>query len=225
MSLPVKPSRIDFNSIDINSIQAIARTGDLDRLPEAERRYYDLMEMVRGLRARMLMPGGERISTKAGIIKLLKSSAYGLSDWMARRVYADAINFFYQDTEVTPRAWANLYAEKLEKWADLAAVSGRLGEAKSHLVEAAKLRRCYEDPGSDVPAELLEQSPVVIYTADAESVGAPRTDRRRLEQFISGLPDLSEDTRDRLREDAGLKRRDTRRRLIDVIKEFGDEDS
>lgn len=51
------------------------------------------MEMVRGLRARMRYNG--KVITKAGIIRLLKSEVYGLSDWMARQVYADSVNFFY----------------------------------------------------------------------------------------------------------------------------------
>ena len=220
-----KPTTIDFATIDPAKIQAIARTGNIDSLPEGERRYYDLMEMVRGLRSRMLMPGGEKVATKAGIIKLLKSSAYGLSDWMARRVYADAINFFYQDTAITPQAWANFYAEKLEKWADLAAATGRLAEAKSHLVEAARLRRCYEPPAEQIPTELLDQPPVVIYTSDAASMGAPKANRKALKQFIRDLPGIPDSTRKRLREDAGIDKIDARKRFIDVIKEFAEDEN
>ena len=47
----VKPSRVDFEKADIGQIGRILATGDLDSLPEEQRAYYDLMEMVRGLRA------------------------------------------------------------------------------------------------------------------------------------------------------------------------------
>ena len=80
----VKPSRVDFEKADIGQIGRILATGDLDSLPEEQRAYYDLMEMVRGLRARMRYNG--KVITKAGIIRLLKSEVYGLSDWMARLV-------------------------------------------------------------------------------------------------------------------------------------------
>ena len=93
-NLPRKPSRIDFEALDSHQIERILKTGDLESLTPAEREYFNLMELVRGLRARMMMPGGNRIVTKAGIIKVLKSDVYGLSDWMARRVYSDALNFF-----------------------------------------------------------------------------------------------------------------------------------
>ena len=93
-NLPTKPSRINFEAVDSNQITRILKTGDIDSLTPAEREYFDLMKLVRGLHARMMVPGSERIVTKSGIIKLLKSDAYGLSDWMARQVYTDALNFF-----------------------------------------------------------------------------------------------------------------------------------
>lgn len=90
--LPVRPSRVDFEKVDLNQIQRILSTGTLDSLRPEEREYFSLMEMVRGLRARMRFTNG-RMVTKAGIIRLLKSEPYSLSDWMARQVYNDSINF------------------------------------------------------------------------------------------------------------------------------------
>lgn len=224
MNLPDKPSRIDFEAVDSHKIDRILKTGSLDCLSPAERQYFSLMEMVRGLRARTLLPGGEHVSTKAGIIRLLKSEAYGLSDWMARRVYADSLNFFYSDDPVQPRAWANLYAERLEKWADLSAATGRLKDAKSLLVEAAKLRGCYDARGQEIPVELLDAAPVTLYTADPVSMGAPRADRRQLEAFIDSIPDIPEVSRRRVKEEAGIVEKNLLRRLMDDVREFGDDE-
>lgn len=224
MNLPEKPSRLDFDSIDTHKLDRILKTGNLDCLTAAERSYFSLMEMVRGLRARTLLPGGTHVSTKAGIIKLLKSDAYGLSDWMARRVYADSLNFFYSEDPVRPRAWANLYAERLEKWADLSASMGKLKEAKSLLVDAAKLRGCYDEPAAEIPVELLDAAPVALYTADPVSLGAPKADRKQLEAFIDSVPDIPEVTRRRVKEEAGIERRNLLRRLMDDAKEFGEDE-
>lgn len=223
-NLPHKPSRIDFEAMDSHQIERILKTGDLDSLTPAEREYFNLMELVRGLRARMLLPGGNRIVTKAGIIKILKSDAYGLSDWMARRVYSDALNFFYSVDDVTPRAWANIYAERLDNLATLAASLGKLKEAKSYITEAAKLRGCYDDQAPEIPQELLDAAPMVIYTADAESMGAPKADRKQLEEFIDSIPDIPEISRRRVKEDAGIKKRNLLSRMIEDVKEFGDEE-
>lgn len=224
MSLPTKPSRINFEAIDSHQIERILKTGDLDSLTPAEREYFDLMRVVRGFHARMMMPGGNRIVTKAGIIKILKSEAYGLSDWMARQVYTDALNFFYSEEGVTTRAWSNLYAERLDKLANLAASMGKLKEAKSLITEAAKLRGCYDEAAPEIPQELLDAAPVTIYTADPESMGAPKADRKELENFIDNIPDIPEVSRIRVKEDAGIRKRNLYNRMIEDIKEFGDED-
>lgn len=223
-NLPRKPSRIDFESVDSRQIEHILRTGDLESLTPAERDYFELMEVVRGLNARMMLPGGNRLVTKAGIIKLLKSDVYGLSDWMARRVYADALNFFYAVDDVRPRAWANLYAERFDKLGNLAASMGKLKEAKGYFVEAAKLRGCYEKQDAEIPKELLDAAPVVLYTPDAESMGAPKADRKELEAFIDSLPDIPEISRRRVKEDAGIVRRNLVERMVADIKEFGDDE-
>lgn len=224
MSLPIKPSRIDFESIDTHQLDRILKTGDVDALTPSEREYFELMNVVRGFHARMMMPGGEKIATKAGIIKLLKSDAYGLSDWMARQIYTDALNFFYADEGVTTRAWSNLYAERLDKLANLAATMGRLKEAKGFITEAAKLRGCYDDKAPEIPQELLDAAPVTIYTADPESLGAPKADRKDIDAFIDLIPDIPEISRQRIKEDAGIKKRNLLSRMIEDIKEFGDED-
>ena len=223
-NLPTKPSRINFEAVDSNQITRILKTGDIDSLTPAEREYFDLMKLVRGLHARMMVPGSERIVTKSGIIKLLKSDAYGLSDWMARQVYTDALNFFYDQEGVTTRAWSNIYADRMDNLAKLAISAGRLKEAKSYIVEAAKLRGCYDDAAPEIPQELLDAAPVTIYTADAESLGAPRADRKEIESFIDSIPDIPEAARDRVKEDAGVKPRNLLARIMEDIKEFGDED-
>jgi hypothetical protein len=171
----------------------------------------------------MLLPGGKRIVTKAGIIKLLKSEKYGLSDWMARRVYADALNFFYSEDDVRPRAWANLYAEKLDKMADMAIALGNLKEAKSFIAEAAKLRGCFDEDAPEIPQELLNPKTAIIYTADAESMGANRADRKELEAFIDAIPDIPEMSRQRIKEDAGVKQKSILQRLMNDVKEFSEE--
>lgn len=220
MNLPRRTSRIDFDNLDINQISRIVSSGgSIESLTDAERDYYGMMEMVRGLRARMLLPGGDRLVTKAGIIKLLRQQ-YNMTDWSARRLYDDTINFFYADDTVSPRAWSNLYAEKLEKMADLAFQSGRLKEGRQLIADAARLRGCFNAPEQEVPQELLDRQPTVVYTADAADLGAPRADRRELEAFINSVPDIPEITRERLREDAGIKKRDLLKRLTEDVKEF-----
>ncbi len=222
MNLPSRTSRIDFDKIDAAQIGRLLTTGDINSLTEPEREYFRMMDMVRGLRARMLLPGGGKVVTKAGIIKLLKSN-YGFTDWGARKLYDDAINFFYSECSITPRAWSNIYAEKLEKMADLAFATGRFKEGRSLMADAAKLRGCFDEAAPEIPEELLNPKTAVIYTSDAAALGAPKADESELEEFIDSLPDIPELVRDRVKEDAGIARRDFLKRMMDDVKEFAPE--
>lgn len=223
MRLPSKPSRIDFDRVNIDAINNILQTGDLSGLSAAEKEYFGLMEMVRGLRARTLLPGGQKLTTKSAIIKLLKNQ-YGLGDWQARRVYDDSINFFYSESNVSTRAWSNLYADKLEKMADLAFASGNFKDGKSLLAEAAKLRGCYDDEATtEIPDELLEQRSNIIYLTDAKQIGAPAADRAELTEFIDSIPDVPEAVRDRVKEDAGIKSKNIFNRMMQDAKDFAED--
>lgn len=219
----VKPTRIDFERIDISVITRLLSTGDLEALPEAERAYYEMMEMVRGLRARMRYNG--KVITKAGIIKLLKSDIYGLSDWMARQVYADSINFFYTDENIRPEAFANLYAEKMEKWADSMFLMGKGEEASRILERAAKLRLRFASTETEIPEELLNRKQVVVYTTNRADLGVPDTDRRELDEFINEIPDITVIVRDRLKEDSQIKKFNLKKRMLEDVEEFSEDDT
>ena len=99
----IKPTRLNLDRVSMDRLNAILSTGSLDTLSEAERQYFYLMDMVRGLTAKMKFEKQNKYVTKAGIIKLLKSEQYGLSDWMARQVYTDAINFSTSVAKYQPK--------------------------------------------------------------------------------------------------------------------------
>ena len=226
MSLPsttetTPVARFDFEAVSLERIEKVLSTGTLDALPEAERRYYDLMEMVRGLRARVKI--NDKLVTKAGIIRLLKSQPYGLSDYMARRVYTDAINFFWAQDEVRPRAFANLYADRLENWANLLFVQGKPREALRYIKLAAELRGCFDEQAPEIPDELLNQQPTIIYTTDRRDLGLPATNRRQVEKLIDAIPEIPELVRDSLKEDAQISKFQLKKRLLHDIEEFSED--
>ncbi len=214
-------ARFNFEEVSLDRIERVLSTGSLDALPEAERRYYDLMEMVRGLRARLKV--NDKLVTKAGIIRLLKSEPYGLTDYMARRVYTDAINFFWAQDEVRPRAFSNLYADRLENWANLLFIQGQPRVALNYIKLAAQLRGCFDEEPQQIPDELLNQQPTIIYTTDRRDLGLPATNRRQVEQLIDAIPDIPDLVRDSLKEDANISKFQLKKRLLHDIEEFGEE--
>ena len=221
----IKPTRLNLDRVSLDRLNAILSTGSLDTLSEAERQYFYLMDIVRGLTAKMKFEKQNKYVTKAGIIKLLKSEQYGLSDWMARQVYTDAINFFYQRSEISAEAFCNLYAEKCEAWAEEMYASGDVKEARNLLKLAGEYRGCFKPKEADIPEELLNQKRVDIYTANREDLGLPAIDRKQLDAFIDSIPELSTTVRDNLKEDAGLKKFNLKKRMLYDIEELSEEDS
>ncbi len=65
---------------------------------------------------------------------------------------------------------------------------------------------------------------MTIYTAAPESLGAPKADRKEIDAFIDSIPDIPEISRQRIKEDAGIRKRNLLSRIVEDIKEFGDED-
>ena len=221
----IKPTRIDFNRVSMDKLNAILSTGSLDSLNEAERHYFYLMDMVRGLCVKMKFEKENKFITKSGIIKLLKSEKYGLSDWMARQIYNDSINFFYQRSEIAVEAFNNLYAEKCEAWAEQMYASGDIKEARNLLKLAGEYRGCFKPKEASIPDELLNQKRVDIYTSNREDLGIPAIDRKRLDEFIDSIPEISTTVRENLKEDAGIKKFDLKKRMLHDIEELSEEDS
>lgn len=211
---------MNFDDIDVNKITSILKTGSLACLDENHQEYYSLMELVRGLKAKMVH--NNRVITKAGIIKLLKTE-YNLSDYQARLVYADSLNFFYAQEHVKPEAFAAMYADRLEKWADAAALKGKEESAKKCLELAGKYRQIGAQK-LEIPEEILNQKRVVIYTSTAEDLGVGSVDKKELEEFIDSIPEIPTIVRENAKMDAGIRPFDLLKRMAYDIKELSDEE-
>ena len=219
-SVKVKPSRIDLAHIDVNTIAQIVATGDMSRLSPAEAEYYSLMDLVRGLRARVRFADGQ-VVTRAAIIKILQTQ-YGIKPAHAYRIYNDAVNFFYQDTGVTVDAYRNMYAERMEKAAYAAEALGDLELFHKMLNSAAKLRGCFEKQENTIPEEMINPAQTIIYTTKREDLGLPEIDRKELRELLDKtITEIPDSVRERVKQDAGLAKFELRRRMIEDQADFG----
>lgn len=214
---------MNFDNIDTTQLSLVLQTGSLESLDTEYRQYYDLMDLVRGLRAKMVH--NEQIISKAAIIKLLKSAPYNLSDYTARKVYRESINFFYHREGITTEAFANMYAERFENWANISFLSGDRESAEKMLKRAAELRGCYKPKDNTIPEELLNQKPVIIYSFNIKDVGLDGTDKKELEAFLDSIPEIPQITLDRVKAEAGIKKFQIFEHMTQDINEFGEENS
>jgi len=211
-----------FDDLNPNQLAIVLKTGSLANIPEEYQEYYSLMEKVRGLRAKGTFD--DKIITKAGIIKLLVKT-HGLSDQSARRLFDDALNFFYAQDNVKPQAFANLYADKLDDAAQLALHTNQLETFERLTNSAAKLRGCFITKTPEIPQEMfLKQN--VIYTVSPEDVGLIAEDKKEVERLLDALPDIPAIKMQRVKADAGVKgyKYNVIRNMAEDIDDFVDEE-
>ncbi|WP_416440480.1 hypothetical protein ACH3O9_11350 [Leeuwenhoekiella sp. A16] len=109
----------------------------------------------------------------------------------AKQIYADAINHFYLDNDITQEAWANVYADRLDKAAILiirtAESAQDIAKAKDLWKEAATLRGAYAEKKEQLPKEVYEQR-YYLYTNKITDLGLPEQSRPEIKAIIRGLP-------------------------------------
>ena len=104
-------------------------------------------------------------------------------------------------------------------------LTGKGGEASRILERAARLRLRFACDEQEIPQELLDRKPVVIYTCNRSDMGVPDTDRKELEAFIDSIPEVPSVVRERVKEDARIKKFDLKKRMLEDAEEFGGQDA
>ena len=137
-----------------------------------------------------------------------------------------AVFFDLDDTLYTSFQAGDAYAyEKLEKWADSMFLTGKGEEASRILERAARLRLRFACDEQEIPQELLNRKPVVIYTCNRSDMGVPDTDRKELEAFIDSIPEVPSVVRERVKEAERIKQVDVKKRMLEDREEFGGQDA
>ena len=187
---------IDDNKYD--ELLTYIESGTKGNLPEEMIEYISILEMIRGLHM--------RYENRQAIVKLLQQPPYNLSYYNATLRYSEAVNFFYLDHEIKKQAWRNLYAEKIDRAADLVlktATSSKDIDVYKNLIYAAMEARHLNVPDAeDIPKELFLK-PTKVYTLKPELLGRKKINRTLLAKHIDSL-DIPEADKQRVRSDAML---------------------
>ncbi len=169
-------------------------------LPRHLIEYVELLDLIRSMYA--------RYESREAIINFICSDPYNLSPALASKRFAEALNLFYLDNEIKKKAWRNIYAEKLDRAADLVLKTARNAadiEIYKKIVDAAaRMRQLDQADPPEIPQELYDR-PYKIYSLDPATIGRKRPDKRLLAKKIDELPDMPETEKDRLKEDALIK--------------------
>lgn len=176
----------DFNEVTLATLQSWVATREHQDMPDELVGYMEMLERCYHWHQTMAL--------EAEIIDNLLTHyphKFNGNRSRAKQIYADAINHFYLDTDITQEAWANVYADRLDK---LAIATLRTSENASDLAkvkdiwkEAATLRGAYAEKKEQLPPEVYEQR-YMLFTNKITDLGLPEQPQAEIKAMIRGLP-------------------------------------
>jgi len=189
----------DIQDIDLEVIYDFIENGKPDNAPKGVAEYLVALDLVRGMYLRF-----DRFGSKDAIINHLRS-VEGYSYYMANKLYNQAMEYFYCDSEISKASWRNIIAQKMEKAISIGLMMaenvGDIAKVNKMMAEMAKVLGLDQPDKEELPMEVFTR-PFKMYSVDAEFLGLPPANRRELAQFVDELPDLSESVKVMLKREA-----------------------
>ena len=191
---------LDYN---LDDLYEWIETGRSLKVPEELFLYAQILDKIRAMMLRKDIYGN-----KEAIIKHLVNFDEHLKNNRpkANQFYAESIEYFYTQDNISKKAWRNLYAEDLDKAYDLAislAQSTADVEKASKIKErAAKVRALDQEEPEKLPDNFFTR-PNKIYTIDMDKFELGNVDRKELEIWIDeNTKKLTPKAIDRIKQEA-----------------------
>lgn len=196
-----------INEVTLDDIYDFIESGNPDNAPEHIVEYLELLTRVDGMIRRIAKFGSKNAVVKH-IVLVEKLFGQKLSYYKASKIYNEAIEYFFNDADVSKKAWRNFYANIMDQEITFSRQIKKDTQDSKRIVDmaksAAELRGVYEEDKEDLPDELF-RSPFVVYSTKPEELGLPKVDRNRLKEMIDKkIPELSEKEKLRIYQEADI---------------------
>lgn len=180
-----------------SKIQDYIAGGSKGTLSTREQRYVDLLNLIFSL---------DRQHGKRNTVKFLTSAPFGYTYSQASTLYAEAVELFYCNRNVSRKALREKTADMFDALYQAAVQSAKTTAdylaAADILTRKAKMLRLDEEDPEKLDPGMYERRPVVL-SLDSEDIGLPRADRRRLAELIDRTK-IPQSEKKRLEMEAGI---------------------
>lgn len=194
-------ARTKFDIMALNDVQIreLASTMDCKSLPTEVTEYISLMEKARDWHYQM--------KSRLFCVKQLKAVYWAthheeLSDYLARQIYDNAINYFYANSTIRKESWRNMLAEKYLMAAQLCFDKGDLEGYRKCLNDVERIKKLNEKDEEGIDPKLLDRR-TFVYVVSGKDLGIPQVDRTELAKIIDGY-DIREHQKVRVKREAGV---------------------
>jgi hypothetical protein len=190
---------MEITDIKYDALLNFIDTGATGELSAEMVQYLETLELIRSMHM--------RYEDRSTIIRFLQKHPYNLSPYLATKYYSDAAMFFYLNIPIKKQAWRNMYAEELDRAADLviktATSSKDIDIYKNIKLAASDMRQLGVPENEDIPEEFFKK-PYKLYVLNPNQVGRVSANRNLLARHIDSL-DIPEADKQRVKSDAMIE--------------------
>lgn len=191
-----------IDTVNLDSLYTFMQSGNPFDAPAEIQDYLLMLTRIDGMIRRIDKYGSKQIVIKH--LMLVDKLSFD----KAKRMYEEAVEYFYNDKKVSIDAWMNFYADIMDQEINFMRQIKKDTADSKRIIDSVKavyeLRGGNKEVKDELPEELFVPR-FVVYTTDAESLGLPKTDRKRIKAFIDEkVPDLTEKERQRLYQEADI---------------------
>jgi hypothetical protein len=172
-----------IDSLSLEDITFFLQFGKIENAPEGVADYLNILEKTRNMLNRF-----DKYPNDTIIVNFLVLQE-NLTPHKARTIIAETREFFWLDSRAVPiEAWANIYAEKIDKLGNLAMLLAKDPKdalAAVKIFEAAyNMRGGNKEEKEEIPYALLNPPKHIIYSIDVEDLGLPKANRNNVKALI-----------------------------------------
>ena len=190
--------KFEVTDITAEQIRELATTMDCRSLPTEILEYIGLMEKARDWHYQM--------KSRLYVVKHLKVEYFmktqeELSDYLARQIYDNAMNYYYADRTIRKESWRNMLAEKYLITAQLCFDKSDYEGHRKALEAVERVMRLNEKDEDGTDPKLLDRR-TFVYVVSGKELGVPEVDRHELARLIDGY-DIKESMKVKVKREAG----------------------
>lgn len=182
-----------FDESKYEQLENYMSSGCTGELSDEEGEYLELLSRT------------DKLSRKYGMTSAISflEKHEGVSPYLAKQIFYEAINLFYKDIQIDIRAIRSMLMEKYMKAAELVMATAKnskdIDVYKNILIRIEEIAKDLQV--EEKPLDESLKKPNKIYTIDPSVIGLPQGDRNEIAALIDGLK-IPEKVKHRIRRDA-----------------------
>ena len=190
--------KMELMNITPEQIKEMVTTMDCKSLPTEMVEYLGYMEKARDWHYKM--------HSRLFVVRHLQLEYFAkngeeMSDFIARQIYDNAMNYYYADRTIRKDSWRNMLAEKYLIAAQLCFNKTDYEGERKCLESVERVLRLNEKDDDGVDPKLLDRR-IFVYVVSGKDLGVPEVDRNELAKLIDTY-DIKESMKVKVKREAG----------------------